>query len=69
MRTVEGAPGAQLVIISGPSGGGKDAIIDAMRRREPPHPRHYVITVTTRGVRTNEKDGVSYHFSECASFQ
>ena len=30
-----GAPGAMLVIISGPSGVGKDTIIEALRRR--PH--------------------------------
>ena len=29
-----GAPGAMLVIISGPSGVGKDTIIDVMRERE-----------------------------------
>lgn len=51
-----------MVIISGPSGVGKDTIIEAMQQRSPPHPRHYVITVTTRGRRPNEIDGVSYHF-------
>jgi guanylate kinase len=50
------------VIISGPSGVGKDTIIEAMQRREPPHPRHYVVTVTTRARRPKEIDGVSYHF-------
>ena len=50
------------MIISGPSGVGKDAIIDAMKRRQPTHPRHYVITVTTRERRANEVDGVHYHF-------
>jgi guanylate kinase len=50
------------VIISGPSGVGKDAIIEAMRRREPPYPRSYVITVTTRDRRKNEIDGTHYHF-------
>ena len=50
------------MIISGPSGVGKDAIIDAMRRREPPYPRSYVITVTTRDRRKNEIDGTHYHF-------
>jgi guanylate kinase len=52
----------QLVIISGPSGVGKDTIIEAMQRRRPPHPRHYVITVTTRGRRSAEIDGIHYHF-------
>ena len=31
---VDGAPGAMLMIISGPSGVGKDTIIDALRRHE-----------------------------------
>ena len=55
-------PGAQVVIISGPSGVGKDAIIEAMERRQPPHPRHYVVTVTTRERREKEIDGMHYHF-------
>jgi guanylate kinase len=55
-------PGAQLVIISGPSGVGKDAIIDVMKQHEPAHPRHYVITVTTRAQRENEIAGKHYHF-------
>lgn len=50
------------MIISGPSGVGKDTIIEAMQRRRPPHPRHYVITVTTRARRPQEIDGVNYHF-------
>lgn len=62
MRTVLGEPGAQLVIISGPSGVGKDTIIEAMRRRTPSHPRHYVITVTTRARRAYEVDGRDYYF-------
>ena len=51
-----------MVIISGPSGVGKDTIIEAMQRRQPLHPRHYVITVTTRARRPAEVAGVSYHF-------
>ena len=57
IRAIHGEPGAQLVIISGPSGVGKDTIIEAMRRRAPAHPRHYVITVTTRARRQNEVAG------------
>jgi guanylate kinase len=41
---------------------GKDSIIEAMQRRTPRHPRHYVITVTTRARRPTEVAGVSYHF-------
>ena len=62
MRAIEGQRGAQLVIISGPSGVGKDTIIAAMQARTPPHPRRYIVTVTTRDRRRNEVDGVSYHF-------
>ena len=58
--TIEGAPGAILVIISGPSGVGKDTIIDEMRRREAAAgrdgARHYVVTVTTRAPRDGEVD-------------
>jgi guanylate kinase len=64
--TIEGAPGAILVIISGPSGVGKDTIIDELRRREAATgrdgERHYVVTVTTRAPRDGEVDGIDYHF-------
>jgi guanylate kinase len=56
-----GAPGASVVIISGPSGVGKDTIIEAMRRTPRPD-RHYVITCTTRDKRWYEENGVDYHF-------
>jgi guanylate kinase len=65
-HVIDGAPGAALVIISGPSGVGKDTIIDALKRREAEDgrvgERHYVITVTTRAPREGEVDGVDYHF-------
>ena len=69
IRAIEGLPGAQVVIISGPSGVGKDTIIDAMKRREPEHPRRYVITVTTRDPRESETDGVHYHFYSVDDYQ
>lgn len=70
-RTVvdEGAPGALLVIISGPSGVGKDTIIDAFKRRHPNREFHYVVTCTTRGRRQGEIDDVSYHFLTTAEFE
>src|SRR5439155_23336985 len=46
---VLGAPGALLVIISGPSGVGKDTIIDALKRRARERDYHFAVTCTTRG--------------------
>jgi guanylate kinase len=55
-------PTPMLVIISGPSGVGKDTIIAAMQERGHHPPYHYVITCTTRAPRPSEIPGVSYHF-------
>jgi guanylate kinase len=63
-----GAPGAQLVIISGPSGVGKDTIIDALRARPRDPDYHYVVTCTTRAARPGEVEGVSYQFLSNEAF-
>jgi guanylate kinase len=55
-----------LVVLSGPSGAGKDAVLDEMVRRG--HRFHRVITCTTRPPRANERDGVDYHFVSDAEF-
>jgi guanylate kinase len=60
--------GAMLVIISGPSGVGKDTIIDALRKRPRDPDYHYVVTCTTRARRPGEVDGVDYHFLDRDTF-
>lgn len=56
-----------LVVLSGPSGVGKDAVV--ARMRELKRPFYYVVTATTRPCRSGEKDGVDYHFLAQEEFQ
>jgi guanylate kinase len=56
-----------LVVLSGPSGVGKDAVLAKMK--ELGRPFHYVITATTRPKRAREKNGVDYHFLSQEEFQ
>ena len=49
-----------LLIISGPSGSGKDTIIDEIIKRD--EKTIVSISMTTRAMRENEVDGVSYYF-------
>lgn len=53
-------PRPLLVVISGPSGVGKDVTIQRMKDRG--YPFYFVVTATTRPPRPGEKDGVHYHF-------
>ena len=56
-----------LVVLSGPSGAGKDAVLSRMR--ELGCPLWYITTVTTRVKRATEKDNVDYHFVSAERFQ
>ncbi len=49
-----------LIIISGPSGVGKDATVSKMK--ESGLRFHYIVTTTTRRKRPNEKDKKDYNF-------
>lgn len=53
-------PEPLLVVISGPSGVGKDSVIQRMKERDLPF--HFVITATTRPPRPDERHGVDYFF-------
>ncbi len=64
-----GAPGALLVIISGPSGVGKDTIIEALAKRDRDPDYHYVVTCTTRRPRPGEIPDVSYQFLNQQQFR
>lgn len=53
-------PEPLLVVLSGPSGVGKDTVIDRMKDRKLPF--HFVVTATTRPPRANEQHGRDYFF-------
>ena len=61
----EGGP--LLVVLSGPSGVGKDSVLAAMRLTDP-RP-YYVVTATTRPRRPGEVDGHDYLFISPGRFQ
>lgn len=50
----------RVFIISGPSGVGKDSVIEQLRSRFPN--AYFAVTATTRDRRPGEMDGVHYHF-------
>ena len=49
-----------LIVISGPSGAGKDTVVQRMKERGLPF--HFVVTATTRPMRPNEVHGKDYWF-------
>lgn len=53
-------PQPLLIIISGPSGVGKDSVVQALKERGLPF--HFVVTATTRPRRTEEEHGRDYFF-------
>src|SRR5919109_2265962 len=53
-------PQPLLIVISGPSGVGKDTVMQRMKERGLPF--HFVVTATTRPRRANEEHGRDYLF-------
>jgi guanylate kinase len=60
-------PNPLLVVISGPSGVGKDSVL--MRMRELGFPFHFVVTMNSRPPRPGEIPGVDYHFVSPQEFE
>ena len=60
-------PEPSLVVISGPSGVGKDSVVNRMRELE--YPFHFVVTATDRCPRPGEVHGVDYYFVSTAEFE
>jgi len=55
-----------LVVISGPSGVGKDSVLQRMKERQLPF--HFVVTATTRPARAGEEHGRDYFFVSTDEF-
>lgn len=60
-------PEPLLIVISGPSGVGKDAVVQRLKERHPGF--HFVVTANTRPPRPNEVHGVDYFFYSREEFQ
>ena len=56
-----------VMVLSGPSGVGKDVAIEQIRERG--YPFYYTVTYTTRAQRPGEIDGVHYNFVTLAQYQ
>lgn len=55
-----------LVVLSGPSGVGKDAALAGLKKLD--RAWHFAVTATTRAPRPGEKDGVDYIFLDTDTF-
>jgi guanylate kinase len=60
------APG-RVVVLSGPSAVGKSTLVRCLRQRIPD--LHFSVSATTRAPRSDEVDGIDYHFVTPARFQ
>ena len=58
---------ARLFVISGPSGVGKDSVIDGLKKLGRPY--HFIVTATTRAMRQGETNGIDYIFLTTDEFR
>ncbi len=70
-RSPSPSPGTEsapplLVVISGPSGVGKDSVLAELRQDRA---LSFVVTATDRPMRPGERDGYDYHFVSTAQFE
>src|SRR5579863_7915692 len=56
-----------LFVVSGPSGAGKDTLVETLRTRTPR--LRYSISATTRAPRTSEREGEHYFFLSREDFE
>jgi guanylate kinase len=64
---VDDPPRGLLFVLSGPSGVGKDSVINRLRQRG--IPLHFTVTVTTRPMRPGEVHGINYFFATGEEFE
>ena len=56
-----------LLVVSGPSGAGKDTVVSALREK---HPEIEIsVSATTRAMREGEQDGVNYYYLTQNAFE
>jgi len=56
-----------LVVLTGPSGAGKDSVLAHLKSTERPY--HFGVNATTRPARPSERDGVDYYFVSEQEFE
>jgi guanylate kinase len=56
-----------LIVLSGPSGAGKDAVLAKLKKSN--YPLKYITTLTTRPRRAKERNDIDYHFVSEGKFQ
>ncbi len=56
-----------FIVLSGPSGSGKDTVLEELKKRELNMKQS--ISMTTREMRQGEADGIDYYFTDVTTFE